>query len=150
MRVQLDTITRALVGKIGKLVFYRYRKSDVLIARAYKRRKIDHTNITLKNQSQNLSRLYHSTSDAYRIDLMDYATNRNLETVGEKCIYNAYNVFTIMMYKLKKLHPEIDLKTIDITYIIDNALPIRTISEAVENELLPKVTRYQSLDSWIV
>ncbi len=145
MKVKLDLIGKALIGRVGKLVFYLVPKSNVLMARRYTKPRKNKTHKNLGQKSSNISRLYHSVSSGYHDDLVYYATQLNVKTVGEPCVYNSYNVFTKMMYSLKRLHPEIDLKTITIQYIIDNSLPITTIEQAVENEILPIVSNYEVL-----
>ena len=57
--------------------------------------------------------------------------------------------------KNKEVHssdefPIVDLHTVTPQFIVDNALPLRTIAEAVENHLLDSVQRYEELDHWIV
>jgi hypothetical protein len=150
MKVQLDLITKALIGKVGKLVFYLIPKSNVLLARAYKKPKYNITNKNLGQKSTNLSRFYHSVSAGYHADLVYYATQLNVATVGQPCVYNAYNVFVKMMYSLKQLYPEIDLKTITPQQVIDDGLPIVTLCQAVENEVLPTVPNYDVLVHGIV
>ncbi len=139
MKVNLDLIGKALIGRIGKLVFYRFKKSNVLIARAYKKPRLTQNNFDLRTKAKNLGVFYHNVSDGYKRDLRNYATNLNNETIGDSCIYNMYNVFIKMMYGLKRIYPEVDLKTITPEIVIEEGYPVDTISHAVDACTLPEV-----------
>ncbi len=150
MRVNLDTIARTLVGKIGKLVFYRYRKSDVLLARAWVKPRLTANNTTMGSRSANLALCYKGTSEDYRNDLLKYATQLNLETMGNNCYYHPYNVFLKMMYAMKRVFTNIDLITITPEVIVLENLPVQTVKMAIENELLPEVKYIDELSHEIV
>ncbi|MDP8231899.1 MAG: hypothetical protein P9L91_04425 [Candidatus Zophobacter franzmannii] len=150
MKVNLDLIGRALIGKIGKLVFYKYKKSDVLLARAWVKPRRTINNDNLSSISTNLSSCYNTATVDYRNDLINYATQLNLATVGENCIYNAYNCFVKMMYAMNRLYPAIDLKTITADDIVFYELPAISVRMAVENDLLPRVRYIDGLGHEIV
>ncbi|MDP8231894.1 MAG: hypothetical protein P9L91_04400 [Candidatus Zophobacter franzmannii] len=150
MKVHLAKPFNAFSGKLAGLVYYIDKFTGMGYCRDYviPERTVNNTN--LGNRTRNLSVYYKNLSVGYVRDLKNYADRLNMMLLGHGTRVNGTSMNIKMMYLLKKAVPAIDLMTITPQEIVDMALPIRTIREAVDSGLIPHVARYEELESWII
>ncbi len=150
MRLSLLPLITGLSGRLGKLVFCIEKKSGACWTRLYVKPEITEHNHEIGSAAKNLSTIYHQVNEGYMDDLKDYVDRFNLEYLEHKGYMKTFPCFMKMMYAMKRKHPSVNLKTLTIDQIMSEDLPVRSIREAVEHELLPVVKRYQELNVSIV
>ena len=150
MKVVFNSCVSSMSGRMGDLVFYRDKKTGKTYAREYVVPALTQHNHDMGNIAKNLGVFYHALNPDYISDIKDYTDRRNLITLGAGNRQNCYSIFTKLMHNLANEFPIVDLHTVTPQFIVDNALPLRTIAEAVESHLLDIVQRYEELDNWIV
>ena len=150
MKLSLLPFITGLSGRLGKLVFCIEKKSGACWSRIYVKPELTENNHEFGSASKNLSNIYHQASEGYIEDLRNYSDRYNLNSDKISRGLKAYTSFTKMMYALKRTHPAVDLRTLSLEEIMEEDLPVRSVKEAVDNELLPAVKRYEELNCSIV
>jgi hypothetical protein len=150
MKVKYMKGFKALTGKLDEMVYCLEKKSGACWAREYVVPELTENNQNMASRSANLSNFYKAVSSGYLHDLKDYCDRYNLMTVGRGGRCNSSSLVIKMMYALKKEIPSLDLATITPAGVVAAELPVRSLCEAVENGILPIVSRYQELENWIL
>ncbi len=142
MKLSLLPILEGLSGRLWKLVLCIEKKSGLVGLVCM----LNQNNHEFGSITKNLSSIYHIANEGYVEDLSNYADrfNLSLENIGRGM--QAYTCITQMMYALRDTHPSVNLKTLTIEQIMTEELPVRSIKEAIDNQLLPVVSRYQELN----
>ncbi len=150
MKIKLACWIKSVSGKLDDLVFCVDKKTGNVWVRDYVVPARTAQNTLMGLVSKNLAVYKQNVSAGYFSDLEDYSDKYNLATLGQPGRLNSASTLNKMMYALKRAYPAIDLVTITPQYVVDHSLPIRTIAEAIENNLLPQVPRYDELVHLIV
>lgn len=150
MKTKLNAAFNAMSGRLGRLVYCCDKDGNVSWVREYTEQTITEHNHYTGNVGKNLALFKGNVSSLYMGDLKNYADRYNLSDFRKGRYLNGYTILTKMMFALKKAGYPVDLLTVTPQDVIDNAFPVRTLKEAIENELLPRVARYDDLTYWIV
>ncbi len=150
MKLSLLPLLTGLSGRLGKLVFCIEKSSGACWTRYYVYPELTEHNHNIGSVGKNMSIIYHSANIGYIEDLKNYVDRYNLSGFGSNGRLRAFTCFTKMLYNLKKSHESVNLKTLTIEQIMNDDLPVRSIKEAIDNQLLPAVSRYQELNVLIV
>ncbi len=150
MKVKLACWIKSVSGKLDDLVFCVDKKTETVWVRDYVVPELTEQNHLMGSIAKNLGLFRRDTSEGYFADLKDYSDRYNLSSLGQSGRMNCYAAHLKMMFALKKSTPEVDLLSITPQDVIDNDLPVKTIAEAVENKLLPSVTRFEELTNLII
>ncbi len=141
---------KSLSGKHGKLVYCCDEDGNIMWVREFVMPEITDHNHYMGDVSKNIAVYKTHLNPEYIDDLKDYTDRYNLSHT-HKCRPPSYaSLLMKMMFKLKKDGYPVDLTTVTPEVVVDMDLPIRTVSEAVDNGLLPMIPRYEDLTHWIV
>lgn len=141
MKTKLKYCLSELSGTVDDLVLYRNRKSGRLLARRYCVPKPSESNTRMAETSRNLFSL--APSEAYKADLKVYLLLSN--ELGNKPFQSWANLYMILMNRLAKAHPEIDLRILSRNDIYTNDLPCKSVAAAVQGGLLSPVLGWEKL-----
>jgi hypothetical protein len=146
MKVKLKHSVRAFKGKLDGLVYWTVKRTGHCFARKNVYPEIVDNHLHFGQINKNLANIYRQISLEYKRDLAAYTAFYKNEFVGPgDRIPTVFGFFKKMMYALGKKYPNIDLAGITIADILELELPIRNITEAMKNELLPIVNTYGEL-----
>ncbi len=136
-------------GKLDGLIYYIDKRSGKSLARrefTFKNHPA-HTPFRLAQRQ-----IYALTpSAAYKMNLYDYCMSYNTLPEAEyKKLYSWCHVYNKLMWAMQKLMPDqVDLKTISRELIMSQNLPCKSLKDAIEAGLLPKVNGYERFDAQI-
>ncbi len=150
MKSYLGFPFKSMSGKHGKLVYCCDEDGNIMWVREFVMPEITEHNHYMGNVSKQLAVFKSLLNPEYINDLKDY-TDRYKLSYRHKCRPPSYSaLLRKMMFQLKKNGYPVDLLTVTPQVVVDIGLPIRTVKEAIENELLPMIPRYDDLTHWIV
>lgn len=153
MKVKLKHSVGSFSGhfKADNLIYWTVKRTGLCFSRVYAKPELVENHHRFGQINNNLTDFYHHISPDYKRDLAAYTSFYKSEFVGMgDSVPTVFGFFKKMMYALGKKYPEIDLATLTIDDIMKHEYPVRTIAEAMRNELLPKVETYGELESSIV
>ncbi len=150
MKAKMYKWLRNLVGKLDGLVYYNDQVMGEVLVRDYVEPTRSASNDRLGRNSLNIKQFYSSCSEAYLRDLGIYAVMMNLSHIQTGHKLNRYTMLTKLLYKLKKLYPEIDLGTLTPEDVVNQSYPIDSVLHAIMSGILEPVTGFQNLDNEIL
>jgi hypothetical protein len=150
MKTKLNASFKAMSGRLGKLVYCCDKDGNVCWVREYSYPEITEHNHEIGDIGKNLGKYKKAVSTPYLTDLKDYIDRYRHSPNCTSGYINYASMLTKMMYALKKAGYPVDLYTVTPQVVVDNAFPVRTVKEAIENGLIPMVKRYDDLVNWIV
>ncbi len=128
------------INRKEDLVYCEYNNGELILARTLPKRKPTTQNVEMGKITRNLHKLYESVSAEYKRDLATYALLlQSKHPTKGKIAIRAYGLFSKMLWTLKKQQPEIDLLTITRQEIITYQYPVRSVMEAMQEELLLEI-----------
>jgi hypothetical protein len=131
-----------------ELTFMSYRGKDKCSYRTYKPPTLTEHNHIIGKITRNLNLLLHSLSPEYQQQLKAYADMLSYSDSRKDKLYcTALAVFTRMMWKLKKIHPEIPLEDINRDKLVDSSYPVQTVRQAMENDFLDMIPNAMFFDA---
>ncbi|MDZ4181226.1 MAG: hypothetical protein U1B83_00005 [Candidatus Cloacimonadaceae bacterium] len=147
MKVIYKHMLSGYTGSADGMIYYWDSRLQRFMARRKPTVKISTNHTRFAAISRNISSL--DPSPRYKDDLRTYAerTFKLPEFGGVRPIWN--NLFHMMMHRMKKMLPSIDLTTITKGDIHYDYLPVITVRDAVDAGLLPPVRNYEELDNEI-
>ncbi len=148
MKTKFTNCVKAFYGRFKSqgLVHCKYNQGSLVITRKYPVLEIQEHHHTFGNKGKNLAALFHTLSPEYVADLKNYTVLLSRTTnLNEKLPATHYAVYLAMMWKLKHLHPEIDMATLTREDILQNEFPVRTIVEAMEAGFLMQIVEASML-----
>jgi len=136
-------------GTVDDAIYYYNPKLKLCLMRDYVYPTLNHNNERTTSIMANLKLI--NPSRAYRINLMDYITYYNeSKEYGHKPMNAWNNAWLKMMFAMQKAMPEVvDLKTLTREQIYDQNLPCKTLKDAIDSGLLPKLDNYEQWDKQI-
>ncbi len=146
MKVKYRNQVHGLTGNNDGLIYYIDRKSGVTLARK---------KFTLKNHPEhpgfrNVQKQIYAVqpSREYIYNLTDYIYDYNYLPGNElKHLRTWTNLYNKLMFAMLQAMPEtVDLKTITREQIYSQNLPCKTLRDAIDAGLLPKVDGYERWD----
>jgi hypothetical protein len=149
MKVKYKHLLQGYSGNIDGLIYYTNRKTGVTLARKEFTFKNHPGQPGFRNAQKQIYAI--APSRDYQLNLKDYIVYYNdLEENQLKQLTTWSNVYNKLMYALQKAMPEtVDLKTITRQQIYDQNLPCKTLKNAIDFGLLPKVDSYERWDKLI-
>lgn len=150
MKPKFKHSVHSFSGKLDGLVYCRDKRTGACYFRKYVKPTLVEQHHTFGQVNSHLAVFYGLLSPAYKGDLSSYTSfyKAQFVMIGMKNP-TVYSFFLKMMFALKKKYPETDLSTITIDDVLKNEYPIRTISEAMKNDLLTSFETYVELDNQI-
>jgi len=134
-------------GKCDGLVYYYNEKLRRTVCRKLVKQPLTPQNDVIRSVSQNLSSL--NVSDDYKRDLQHYTFRYTQKRGKDKYpITSWYSIFTMLMWAMAK-EMDINLVTLTREQIENDSLPCRTVKQAVEAGLIPRVLDYEILTNQI-
>jgi hypothetical protein len=150
VKTKFTNCVKALYGSLKSqgLVHCKYNQGNLVITRKYPVMEIEEHHHTFGKMARNLAVMFRTLLPAYIDDLKNYTALLSRTTnLNEKLPATHYAVYLRMMWKLKHMFPEIDMATITREDILKHEYPVRSIKEAMENELLIKLEEANMLNS---
>lgn len=145
MKVKFQYGLAGYTGKADGLVFCYNRRMGNVYARKKGQPKLTENHHKMGAITANV--LSFKPSNGYKNDLRLYLMRYNgLPENADKLTYSWVNLYLKLMYKMAKMYPEIDLRTITRDYIYAQNLPCVSVAQTVEYGLLPEVTDWQLLN----
>ncbi len=130
-----------------ELYYSSYKNGEVVIAKTLPEPTIKAHHHIFGTITKHLHKMYKTLSAEYKLDLSCYAKLfSTLPENNDKLPASGSALFTGMLWKLKKLHPEIDLATITREEIVQNEYPMRSVVESMQNGLLVEIEEASMLD----
>jgi len=144
MKVIFKHMVNGYVGLADDIIFYYHPRLKRVLARSKPAWKMTAHNLIFGQTSRNLMSIKPSLD--YINDLKTYCerTWNVPEFGGVMPMWN--NLYMKLMYALRNIFPDIDLRTLTRTDIYAYNLPCLSVKRAVEAGLLPEVRDYESLD----
>jgi hypothetical protein len=152
MKTKFTNCVKAFYGKLKSqgLIHCKYNQGSLVITRKYPIVEIEEHHHKFGSTGKNLRALFHTLASEYIDDLKNYtALLSRITNLNEKLPATYYGVYVSMMWKLKKNFPEIDMLTITRDEILKQEYPIRSILEAMENNILMTIPEGKMLDKKI-
>jgi|WetSurMetagenome_2_1015567.scaffolds.fasta_scaffold448000_1 hypothetical protein len=149
MKVKFRHAVKAFHGKFKAegLVYCKYNDGALYLTRKYPHYTPSDQNHKIGNAGKNLGNLFKQFSEEYKNDLKIYSKLLvNYTDLSEKIPASYYNVYTKMMWALKRQIPEIDLSTITKDDIMKHEYHVRTVLEAMKAGLLLKIPEANILE----
>lgn len=144
MKVHISKGMRGYSGTSDGAVYYYHPRFQVCLMREYvvpdNKKNTDRTKAIMKN----LKKI--QPSAAYKLNLKSYLYAYNeLKENRDRQVLSWYNLYIRMLFALQAQNPNVNLKTLSRTQIINENLPCKTVCAAVEAGLLPPVPDYERL-----
>jgi hypothetical protein len=149
MKVKYKYNLQGYRGKIDGLIYYIDKHSGRSLARSEFKFKNHPAHTPFREAQQHIYAL--APSAEYKLNLYDYCMGYNALPEAEyKKLYSWCHVYNKLMWAMQKAMPdEVDLKTITREQIIAESLPCKTLKDAIDAGLLPKVKGFERFDALI-
>ena len=146
MKVTFKNLIHGYTGRADDIVIYYHRTLQRYIVRRLPHRKISQTNLDFAQVGKNLRRILPSRGykDDFRVYCDQYSRLKENEF---RPVLNWCNLYMMMMHRMAKANPSIDLKTITRDEIEFENYPCITVKDAIEAGLLPTVVNYHRLNT---
>ena len=152
MKVTFKGAIGSYSGYYDQMVFSPTPNKLGSIARRWVKPAVTPQQSVLKTISGNLKAVWAAADGAYKQDLKDYATKRNVEISSSHDVYtaytNAYAEFVRMMYAWRDSDEEhVFLETVTVPDIVSMEAPIVSVIDAITAGILANVPGSELLDS---
>jgi len=147
MKVSFQYGLAGYTGKAQNLVYYYDKTAGRVYSRRYAYPTLTQENERVGKASSNIFAL--SPSEGYKENLRVYALFYNALRGTEKPLRSWVNAYVLLMHRLAKADPALDLKTITRTDIYAQDLPCISVKKAIAAGLLPRVQGWEGLDAEI-
>jgi hypothetical protein len=142
MKAYLKHFVQGYSGTMDDCVMYFHKKAGVCVVRSIPHYKPNTRTQRMKNVMENLSKI--NPSEDYKNNFRCYLLHYNDLPENEyKQVITWSNLYLKMLYRMAKQMPEVDLLTLSREQIINQALPCRTLTAAIEAGILPLVLGYE-------
>lgn len=148
MKVLFKNLIQGYTGKADDYVIYYNRTLNKVIMRERPVYRNHPAHAPFKNVMKNLKVL--NPSPAYRENCKAYLVEYNRIPANiNRNIVTWSNLYQKIMWMLHRIRPEIELAELTRAQIESENLPCRSVKQAVQAGLIPKVRNYESLDMLI-
>jgi len=142
MKASFKNLLSGLSGVLDDKILYYHSVLEVCLLRSKPEFVPNSRTDRLKQIMQNLQGI--SPSAEYKQNFKDYLIQyNNLKANKHKRLISWSNLYLKMFYAMQKALPEVDLLTITREQIEMQNLPCKTVKNAIDAGLLPKVNDYQ-------
>jgi len=149
MKVKFKNMLQGYTGKADEMIFYQNKRTGKIYARRTFKLENHPSHLPFRLAQQQIYSI--NPSQDFKYNLYDYCLSYNELPEGqEKPLVSWNQVYNKLMWAMQKALPEqVDLKTITRQQIIEQSLPCKTLKDAIEFGLLPKVKGYTRWDKQI-
>jgi len=142
MKAYFKNLLSGLSGVLDDKILYYHSVLEVCLLRSKPEFEPNSRTERLKQIMQNLQGI--NPSAEYKQNFKDYLIQyNNLKANKHKRLISWSNLYLKMFYAMQKALPEVDLLTITREQIEMQNLPCKTVKNAIDAGLLPKVCDYQ-------
>ncbi|MBM4399293.1 MAG: hypothetical protein FJ041_03050 [Candidatus Cloacimonetes bacterium] len=142
MKAYFKNLLSGLSGVLDDKILYYHSVLEVCLLRSKPEFEPNSRTERLKQIMQNLQGI--NPSAEYKQNFKDYLIQyNNLKANKHKRLISWSNLYLKMFYAMQKALPEVDLLTITREQIEMQNLPCKTVKNAIDAGLLPKVNDYQ-------